>query len=266
MHDRRRNTHKANSVGHGAVRTAVVFGCLFFVVATGAAMFDYPGGTHLDPGTEGYDFFDNTFSELGRIEGYLGQEKRLSFVLFLAAMVVAGVALVAFFAVEASDAKAAGGGRIATKSAVVLGAVTGMGFAGIGLTPTDVIPRIHYFFVYAAFSAYVPATVALFAAWRTAAPADDSRRRIRLRTYGAFFVVLAVYLVFISVSATAEPRTVHLLLTSGQKIIVYVALGVVAFVSADDVRRRSYGGRAACAAAPGAPAESAPTRTSARGR
>ncbi len=205
-------------------------------------MLVYPGGTHLDPHTEGYDFLDNTFSELGRTEGYLGQEKGVSFVLFLLATLVAGAALVAFFAVEAAQANDAGGGRVAARAAVVFGAITGTGFAGIGLTPTDIIPAIHYVFVYTAFTAYIPATAALFAAWRNAAPPDYSRRRVRLRTYAVFFLVLAAYLALITITPAADPRTVHLLLTSGQKMIVYVALAVVGFLSADDVRRSAGGG------------------------
>lgn len=218
-------------------RIAVVISCLFFVAATTVAMIDYPGGTHLDPDTEGYRFLDNTFSELGRTEGYLGEAKHVSFVLFLLATFVAGVGLIAFFAIEAVDAKKHGGSRIAAACAICFGAITGLGFIGIGLTPTDVVHDLHYAFVYTAFSAYIPSIAALLAAWWTAWRANRRRCRSKLWTYGTFLVVLAAYFLLITIVRTASPETVHIVLTSGQKTIVYVALGVVAFSCIDDVRR-----------------------------
>lgn len=221
------------------IRVAIVTSCLFFVAATTLAMLDYPGGTHLDPDTDGYDFFDNTFSELGRTEGYRGEEKLASFVLFLLATMVAGTALIAFFTIEAVDAKTHGGNRIAAASARGFGMITGLGFIGIGLTPTDVVHDLHFVFVYTAFSSYIPSIAALLVAWWTAARADTRRCRAKLWTYGLFLVALATYFVLLVVFRTAAMETVHALLTAGQKLVVYVALGVIAFTCIDDVRRNS---------------------------
>ena len=225
-------------------RIAILLSCLFFVAATGAAMLDYPGGTHLDPDTEGYRFFDNTFSELGRTEGYHGEDKLVGFVLFMLATVVAGAGLIGFFAVEASDAMANSGNRIAGTTAMWLGVVTGVGFMGIGLTPTDVVHDLHYAFVYTAFLAYIPSISALLAAWWTAADADRRRCRVKVWTYALFLVALAAYFLLLALFRSAALETVHMVLTSGQKVIVYVALGVVAFICVDDLRRRpASGGR-----------------------
>ena len=200
-------------------------------------MLHYPGGTHLDPHTDGYRFFDNTFSELGRTEGYQGEAKHVGFVLFLLATSVAGIGLIAFFATEAADAKVHGGSRIAAACATSFGAITGLGFIGIGLTPTDIVRDLHYAFVYTAFISYIPSIAALLVAWWTAGSTDLRRCRMKVWTYGLFLGVLAVYFLLMAFFRTAALETVHMVLTSGQKVIVYVALGVVAFICIDDVRR-----------------------------
>lgn len=218
-------------------RIAVVISCIFFVAATTVAMMDYPGGTHLDPDTDGYRFLDNTFSELGRTEGYRGEAKLLSFVLFLLATLVAGTGLITFFAIEAVDARLHGGSRIATTCTMGFGVITGLGFIGIDLTPTDVVKGLHYAFVYAAFFAYIPSITALLAAWWTARSASRRRCRLKLWTYGSFLVVLAVYFLLITLLRGAPLETVHAVLTAGQKVIVYAALGVVALICVEDLWR-----------------------------
>ena len=200
-------------------------------------MFDYPGGTHLDPDSDGYRFFDNTFSELGRTEGYQGEEKYAGLVLFLLATLVAGTGLIAFFAIEAVDAKTHGGSRIAATCAMCFGAITGLGFIGIGFTPSDIVHDLHYAFVYTAFISYIPSIAALLVAWWTAWRANLRRCRTKLWAYGTFLILLGAYFLLMALLRTAALETVHMVLTSAQKIIVYLALGVVAFICVDDVRR-----------------------------
>ena len=200
-------------------------------------MLHYPGGTHLDPHTDGYRFFDNTFSELGRTEGYEGEAKYASLVLFLLATLVAGAGLTAFFAIEAIDAKTHGGNRIAAMCAMSFGSITGLGFIGIGATPTDVVHDLHYVFVYTAFLSYIPSVAALLVAWWTAWKANRRRCRAKLWTYGTFLLLLAAYFLLMVLLRTAALETVHMVLTAGQKIVVYAALGVVAFICVDDVMR-----------------------------
>jgi len=47
------------------------YGVSIFVLCNGLAMFYYPGGSIFDIETEGYDFFRNFLSQLGRIKAYI---------------------------------------------------------------------------------------------------------------------------------------------------------------------------------------------------
>jgi len=64
----------------------VFIGCGLFVFLTIAAMFIYPGGNSNDERTEGYDFFRNFFSDLGRFRLVNGSLNTTSMILFAIAL------------------------------------------------------------------------------------------------------------------------------------------------------------------------------------
>jgi hypothetical membrane protein len=55
-----------------------------------AAMAVYPGGSHYNPSTDGYSFFTNYISDLGRIKSWSGEPNDMSRVLFTIACLVDG--------------------------------------------------------------------------------------------------------------------------------------------------------------------------------
>lgn len=71
--------------------------CILFVLLTAVAMFCFPGGVVGDPSRQGYAFFANFFSDLGRTRTLSGQSNLASMVLFIIAIVLLATALALFF-------------------------------------------------------------------------------------------------------------------------------------------------------------------------
>ncbi len=222
------------SVPYHTANRLILAGCAAFIVLTVFAMTMYPGGTHLEPRTAGYDFFDNTFSELGRIRGYLGQTNTAGAASFALATVIAGASLAAFFLSEAKRLEA----RASTSRHALLtrlfGFVTAFGFTFVGLTPTDLVPGPHYAFVYLAFVGYALTDIVLLLGWGSVPGTDGKVRRHRLLAYGAFLVILCTYLIVLFIVAGTGSTALHAPLVTGQKLVVYAGIVVVVTVCVTD--------------------------------
>lgn len=134
-----------------------------FILLTSAAMLFYPGGTFRDPGTEGYLFFENFFSDLGRTQAHSGEPNWVSFGLFFVALSVAGISFVLFFVALPGLFAGVRGGRYLSVAGSVIGVCSGLAFVGIALTPMNLYRRAHGNFVSLAFCALLPVVV-LYAA------------------------------------------------------------------------------------------------------
>src|SRR4249920_2872742 len=84
----------------GVFRIVVVIGLLFYLLLTylllTLSMLLYPGGTKADPHTQGYSFFTNFLSDLGHTVTPSGQSNIASMVLFIIALILAGIATALF--------------------------------------------------------------------------------------------------------------------------------------------------------------------------
>ena len=70
-------------------------GCVQFIFLTVVAMFLYPGGSYADHDTTGYSFWINFFSDLGRTETFGEHPNATSMALFITALSLASLTLVA---------------------------------------------------------------------------------------------------------------------------------------------------------------------------
>jgi len=100
------------------------------------AMQAYPGSTILDRTTEGYLFFQNYFSDLGRTVTYGRQPNMESHQLFVKAMVVTSITLTFFFLVIPTLFK-----KTSTKSlaifAAIFGIISAICYSGIAIYPLN---------------------------------------------------------------------------------------------------------------------------------
>lgn len=212
------------------VYAATMISVGFFVLATVAAMLLYPGGTYRAPEAGSYDFFRNTFSELGHTVDYRGEPKWASFLLFVLATTFAGVAMCAFFVVESMEAQHHGASRVLSRTAAVLGVGTGLAFVAIGAVPANRAFRIHFLFVYIAFTLFAPAVACMLQAWRRVPSAPG--RRVRVGLYTGFLLLLTGYLVLIWFGPPLYREGGRVIQATGQKVIVYAAVATVGVISA----------------------------------
>ena len=140
------------------IRAAIIW----FVVCAGTSMLLYPGGTRLDPGTVGYSFTQNPFSELGRTVARNGEPNVASATLFVLGLTPAGLGLSAFFIALLP--------LVSTRSRTVTwvarlgclaGIVAGVAYVAVAWTPANEWPGEHVLAERTAFRSFLVASVLL---------------------------------------------------------------------------------------------------------
>ena len=117
-----------------------IIGVAQFVVCCWLAMAKYPGGTLREPNAEGYAFYENFLSDLGRARAWGGEDNAASAALFNGSVQVLAVSLVPFFLLlplHAPDRPWMMG------LAATFGLLSLVALAGIGRTPYDELGSDH---------------------------------------------------------------------------------------------------------------------------
>lgn len=201
--------------------------CLVFVVLTAAAMLFYPGGTTADPEASRYLFFQNFFSDLGLTEAKSGESNTVSAVLFIIALSMAGSILALFFTAFSQFFGESLPGKLLSRLGTLAGIVSGICFIGIAATPANLHGWAHMVFVDWAFRMFL-----LAALLYTAAILIERRypRRMAI-VFALFALLLAAYVVLITVGPSTETENGLTIQATGQKIIVYAAI-IAIFIQA----------------------------------
>ncbi len=208
--------------------------CALFVVLTALAMFLYPGGTVPVAATRGYQFFVNFFSDLGQTRTQSGAWNYPSMVLFTTAMTTVGVGLgtffVAFAKVFASRVTQVWALRL-NRVATAVGMVAAVCFAGVGVTPYNLLFPEHQAFVQWAFRLLLAAVVLESVALRL----SSAIRPALFRVNAAFVAILFAYLLLMMFGPSTHTLAGDEIHAVGQKMIVYIAVTTI-FVQALLVR------------------------------
>ena len=198
----------------------IFIGCGLFVILTVAAMFTYPGGTFNNVVTNGYDFFTNFFSDLGRITVAGDKSNIVSAILFFLALSIAGIGLVFFFIAFREFFKTDQMGSRWSLFGTIIGVLSGLCFVGIACAPYDIIFEVHYQLVFWAFRTFLVA-VGIYAF-------VIFRQNIYPRRYGWIFILftlfLATYIGLLEFGPAATTTSGLVIQATGQKVIVYVSI------------------------------------------
>ncbi len=194
-----------------------MIGASQFTILTILAMIFYGGGTLNDPSSKYYSFFENYFSDLGRVNNHLGSSNLISYILFSIALIAIGLLSIPLFI---------SGPLIMEKKSIsqklsVIGSITGIFSAicyiGIAFTPYDVLGGAHIIFVILAFGSafymvlfYIPAFILN----------KDFPNRYVL-TLIIFEIILASYIGLIFFGPSSDTLEGLLIQATGQKIVVY---------------------------------------------
>lgn len=198
----------------------VVGGCIFFIVLTAVAMFFYPGGTASDPTTRGYVFWMNFFSDLGRTQARNGQPNPIAAAMFFAALVGAGLALIAFFGAFAQFFGRTRVERALAWGGSCAGIVAGACFIGVACVPANWNSALHTQFVYGAFEAFTLAALVYFIVLLRA---SDYPKRFAA-VFGVFAILLLLYLGLLFFGPTLKTPEGVMIQVTGQKLIVYASV------------------------------------------
>ena len=115
-------------------------GCIEFVLFSTIAMFFYGGGTSWDKSTEGYTFWHNVLSDLGRTVSYSGVPNTVSSPMFNIALSLFGICIIVIYLSM--------GKNFLRPYWLILfiligGIISGIGTVIIGLTPDDKLSDYH---------------------------------------------------------------------------------------------------------------------------
>lgn len=205
----------------------VMAACFLFPVLTILAMLFYPGGTRANPHTQGYSFFENFFSELGLTQSYAGGPQTASFILFSAALFLAGAALVLYYCLAPSLFWDSTRLKILSVAGSIFGIISGLSFIGVALTPADVYLASHAMFVQLAFVTFFVA-VSLYAPAIFIHPGFPNK-------YGwvnlSFGVMLGIYVWLLFYGPESSSQSGLIIQVTGQKLIAYAAVACMFVVA-----------------------------------
>ncbi len=202
--------------------------CAVFLVLTTLAMAFYPGGTSIDAASNGYHFWLNFFSDLGRTRARNGAPNPVAAPLFRVALSAAGAALAIFHLGLARTLWRSANKRalLADCALVALGAggvAAGACFVGVALNTADLRPYLHAFYVVWAFRFFLLASLL--------AGAIVAKRPLFPRALvwfvGAFAALLFAYLLLIWRGPPTTTATGLAIQATSQKLIVYAAIACV---------------------------------------
>ena len=202
-------------------RWAAVFSALL----TGVAMLLYPGGTLLNPSTQGYSFFQNSLSDLGSTVAWGGQPNSRGAQVFMSGFGILALAGVGCFVALVRVYSSSRMTRWLARAAGAAGWLSCAGLTGAALTPADRNLALHGRLTLLAFGAFLVAT--LLFAWATALT-DRFRRRVPIG-----WLVLALVLVA-WISVMPWPPVTDLELTipvTLQKVVAIAILVIFSFQS-----------------------------------
>ena len=123
-----------------------IFSILLFVLFVSIAMLAYDGGNALDHYSNGYSFSLNYLSDLGRDNGYSGDNNQIPFYSFNLSLIIIGISFLMYFLYLPSLHNTNSLSFLFSRIGGVFGCYASICFAGVGLTPSDVYFDLHVFF------------------------------------------------------------------------------------------------------------------------
>jgi hypothetical protein len=187
---------------------------------TSIAMNFYTGGTYVDPTPLGYIFWQNYFSDLGRIVAHSGTPNTLSLVLFTLAMSIWGITQIPFYLFFPTFFKNIPHLRKIGTISSIFGIISGISYVGIAFTPADIAISFHDFFVAIGFSSvYFSISLNAYVIFKN-------------KSYPIFYaiilvisiIILSIYFLLLSFTPNNQTLESLFIYVGGQKVMIYTLL------------------------------------------
>jgi hypothetical protein len=196
---------------------SVMIGCLQFLLITLIAMLFYAGGTFNNPLQNGYSFFENFFSDLGRTTNHSGEPNTISWVLFTISTLIIGIVMILFFLAWIDHFKINSVSYRFSIMGSFIGVISGIGFIGVALTPYDVLLESHILAVQIGFVG----TFGTIAFYTIALYKNLEYSKRYTIIFFILTIVSLIYLYLLFFGPSSESSTGLIIQVVGQKIIVY---------------------------------------------
>ena len=202
-----------------------IAGAIVFFLLTTLAMKFYPGGTIHQRMTEGYDFWNNYFSDLGRTRSWNGDSNFRSNLLFKSSLSIVGGSLILFFLILPTLFKNVEA-QFLSAIAAIAGIVAAGCYIGIAWTPLNVDYRLHTFYVRSGFIAFLAMSFFYTMAIRNE-PAYPNR-------YASVFLIfcailfIQVFIMLFGPRSWSSMEALRLQATA-QKIVVYAEISCMLY-------------------------------------
>ena len=188
-------------------------------------MWIYPGGTIHDRQVEGYSFWMNYFSDLGRNYTFDGTSNLACHTLFKTTITISGICIMLFFSglrMFFSGVTAKGIATIAT----IFGVVAGGCYIGLAWYPYDTFFWKHRYYVQAGFISFF--MMSIFYSW--AIFHDEFYPKKYGRAFLVFMLILApqILIMIYGPRSWTSPNALFLQ-ASSQKIVVYAEILVLLY-------------------------------------
>lgn len=115
-------------------------GLLQFLLFSTIAMFYYSGGTSWNKLAEGYTFWHNVMSDLGRTVSYSGLSNTVSSTIFNSSLFIFGISIIIIYL---SLSKTFLPYKRIINYIKIIGIISGLGMVGVALTPDDILSDEH---------------------------------------------------------------------------------------------------------------------------
>ncbi len=134
-----------------------------YIVFTALSMFFYTGGTQIDSSKQGYSFWENFFSDLGRTVSLSGTPNTISFTIFSISALILALSISFFFSASSYFFKFGNRKGISTGMIYISGFIMGILLILVVITPWDLYPDTHIVFsnLFSAFSLLVMALLSI---------------------------------------------------------------------------------------------------------
>jgi hypothetical protein len=207
----------------GVFRITIVISILFFLL-TILAMFLYPGGTMTDTHSQGYSFFLNFFSDLGRITALSGKSNLVSRILFTSALSIGAGSVALFFMAFTRFFSGSSITVWLSRLGAICGLITGICLVGVAFVPMDLSSQVHNLFLDVALLAFLCAFLLVFLAVLLK---PNVPRRV-VWVFSAFAILLTGYslllLYLLFFGPVPGTQLWEMIQATGQKVIVYASI------------------------------------------
>ena len=122
---------------------AALLGIIIYILFISLAIITYAGGTLNNPTAAGYNFFENTFSDTGRLVAHNGGSNILAMIFFTIAYANISILFLPLYHIFPTLFERPGKAHIFSHAGSIMGSVASFAFITVLFFPADVINNIH---------------------------------------------------------------------------------------------------------------------------